>query len=302
MPADQHDKKNAFRYPFIAQEILKSGSSIILGYFFPKSSRDTDESTQDELVISPPEQKGFSKPDLDFYIKDFLLSPQSTDPVLSGYFGSIIASLQQQRPTLMLRYLNEDPQIEELFLKRLDIQSISNVLKQFLSKDRMLKILKQASASKDVDNRLNARTLLLHYLKSLHNMKMDSVSEELGFCLDQDTWKSLSEEILTQKKLTTLEQKMSMKIATELLTELISLLDKNKKFPSSEIISIYSGLEDRSNTLLAASIKELREKYLDNAESQGLWVEDFLVDHVNRLAQYLQNVELCDFSLPSPRI
>lgn len=290
------DEKNStsYRYPFVAQEILKSGSPVVTGYFFPKSQSTQDKDADSELTteesgMPSPAVYGYSKSALDHYIKSFLRKEESTDPVLSGYFSSIVTALQQQKPAEMTRYLNEDPEIEELLLDRISAGGVANVLKQIMTKERFGKILRQYFLKSDSDSRLNIKTLILHYIKSVHNTRSD-VESPLEFCFDENIWLRLREDMIPNKgqKINT-EERLGKKTSAEILSEFISLLDKNKKFSSGEVvISLYGSPEDRSNILLAATIRQMREKYL--TQGTDSWVIDFLTEHLEGLNTFFKEV------------
>jgi hypothetical protein len=221
-------------------------------------------------------------------VKEFLKSSQATDPVLSGYFGAIMSSLQEHKSASMSQYRQSDPEIDELLMSRLDTLPISNLLKAQGDHD-MFKMSKIALVDKNPETKLNFRTILTSHLKEMHTTQRQDSKDKFVFYFDKEMWSGLSKEILKKHPPINFEQKLSAKATAELFSEFISLLDKNKKFISENPLIDFDRTEFM-NTKLAQTIQHFRTKYLHEPEQEDTWVADFLVEYVFQLSNFLKNV------------
>ena len=72
---------------------------------------------------------------MDGFLKAFLQSEASRNPVLSGYVAAVVGSLLGKKHAELLAYFFADPQLPELFLARLEVSSLLDLLRSFLSLD-----------------------------------------------------------------------------------------------------------------------------------------------------------------------
>lgn len=144
MPSNPNDRLGSFRYPFVAQEVLKSESDMILSHFFKKSEAEKSSSAVDtevpekdasdtEDVQNSKSTPYFNKSELDRYVKSFLKLEYCQDTVLSGYYQSILSSFFGRNSKNMQAYFYSDPEIGQLMLERLSNLSISMVFRSFVN-------------------------------------------------------------------------------------------------------------------------------------------------------------------------
>lgn len=119
--------------------MLKSGAPLILEHFFKR--RPADSGAEAEAADSQASVEAGAGPvqldraEMDAFFKAFLQSDASRNPVLSGYFAAIVGSLLAKKHSEMLAYFFADPELAELFLARLEVPSLLDLLRGFLSLD-----------------------------------------------------------------------------------------------------------------------------------------------------------------------
>jgi hypothetical protein len=144
MPTNANDRLGSFKYPFAAQEVLKSESDMILNHFFKKPEQDKSSAVEtpegQEKETSDTEETGpskstpyFNKTELDRYVKSFLKLDYCQDTVLSGYYQSILSSFFGRNSKNLQAYFYSDPELGQLMLERLSNLSISMVFRSFLN-------------------------------------------------------------------------------------------------------------------------------------------------------------------------
>jgi hypothetical protein len=140
------------RYPFIANEILKCEADFVLDYFFlnkPKVDSERASTSiiegesgatiyQESLEASSADKEvlsdsTYNKETLDTFIKTFLKSENSKEPILAGYFQAILSTLAQKRRKNLLDYFFSEPEIAQLFLNRIEVTSVASCLKSLIN-------------------------------------------------------------------------------------------------------------------------------------------------------------------------
>lgn len=218
MPEGDIDSKGGKRYPFLASEILRSGSSIIIEYFFGPEEDFAYRgyiSEQPKAKIQLPPEIHLTR--LNNYLINFLEDPVSLDPVLSGYYGEILQFfLQRKGPEIRHYYMNQNPRLYDLLVSRIESTSIANVLSKFLLIDNedgiplelegdgatppiilqtYGKVMELYSKSSNPDIKHGIRIVLLQLAKECSTMKSSKQLEELLFKDNNNFWLTLQEEL-----------------------------------------------------------------------------------------------------------
>lgn len=324
--------KQAFRYPFISHEILKSGSFIVINYFFKnrQSSPEQELSEMMEKTNNDENEEEFNPKTMiytkrmDRLFKVFLNSEDRKNPVLSGYFNAIVTSLVNRKQKEMTDYffdpLNED--IAQLLLKSLEVSSLSDLLKTFLvvksedffdyaTPDAVLEKCKEELQYKqrqfeivnrmhevyektdDLETKVNIKSVISHITKNYHSFgKRESFLYNIIFGKKSFT-AHLIRDMIRPVERGDLSEKLSRKASAEILIEILGILSPSKK-PSNET-NVMGNLDILRNKLASAVSSSLASKAL-NKEVDGDEVTepiiDELIEGVGLIGRYLQNLKL----------
>lgn len=317
MPVDPADTKTSYRYPFIAQEILKSGCGLVLDYFFPRKNCNSippEESLFQDLQSADYD---FDAEALDLLILSLLESSHANDPVLSGYLCGILTSFSSHRKQALVSYFFSFPDLADLMLKNisdvsplgiflcsssadpLDIDEAEdeegkNKLFSFERVEVYKKIIILLRETSDPDTQAGCLHLLRQLSKGAFNL---SPGEALiGQVLFQESlWDVLLNISLRTKLNPSISEKYVMKGCAELLQDILVLLDPSRicATPSDALagLSVLSGIKLNRAKVFCS---KLRTKYLD----ENSWVETWCGAFFSKLLNFLDSTSNGKFSLP----
>lgn len=310
------DSKAGFRYPFVSHEILKTGAPLILDHFFGRETAPAeDESTQASIELSRVSElhggakSVLRKEEMDSFFKGFLQSEASKNLVLSGYFSAIVGNFVAKKKQEMLAYFFEDPQIPELFLARLDVPSILDLLRAFLNleSDDSFEFMEsdsdagQAAASQpftaertqlfanlkrvyketpDTDIKLNIKQLFASITK---DVTMFCGSDPFLYAILFSETDFIDHLFRDMVSLAPGVDRLSPKTSADLLADLLSVLNPNRKIGDSLLqqSNLYPAkkkkYEQISSRLRSTAFEEKGEEAFEQIVCRGLQrISDFV--------------------------
>lgn len=302
MPPDATDQKKAFRYPFIAHEVLKSGCKFVLDYFF--SLPEAEES--DTETKSSTNAENLNVEALDNFIFSFLQSDECEDPVLAGYFASILGSFLQHRLRQLASYVFEvNPQVSVLLASRVSDPSIANFVGSLIQmttqdefeddstiancfseeREKLLKKLIDGFVGEKAATKAAIGTMLQQLFDNV--WKAETFSKIVAnACFGQQI---LLETILNSALTpidganNSLEERLSRRYDLQLLTDIVNLLVINK--PQGPVLLGMMGdhQKEKKKRAAAAILKAQVEK-------ENSWIGEFLVKVINSIEESLRKV------------
>ena len=295
------DPAQKYRYPFIAHEILKSGAKFVLDYFFdpPKeSSFSTEAKDESTATTEPADHKLHTTEALDGYIADFLESQASANPVLAGYFSSIVSSfLQHRRLQIADYFFVQRRRLMDLLITKCLNPSIGQLLSSLLllcsagefddeddggsvadfTAERCAiyrELLAKFAASESLELRVAIAEIFRQFAENSWRSSLGGkVIEEVLFA-DSKLLEQISADLLLEGS--SFKSRLRRKASLQFINEIVALLVKDKK-PGPVLVGM-TGDHQRLKRSMASA------KYLEKLLGQPLGISGILGDILQKAA------------------
>ncbi len=247
---------------------------------------------------------------MDAFFKPFLRSDASRNPVLSGYFAAIVGSFVAKKQQEMLAYFFADAQIPDLFLARLDVSSILELLRLFLNQDSddqfeifeaeadkqassqpfmserssIFSKIKQAYAqTRDLDVKMNIKQLFAAITKDVTPFA-GAETYLFSVLFSEDFLEHLFADMVDRQPAS---DRLSPKTSADLAVDLLSVLNPHRKIGDSlmQQMNMYAA-KKRVYEQVAG---RLRKSAFEAADSS---FEQVVVRGLQRISEYLERSPL----------